>query len=501
MYFTKDTIKTAVRDMRGSADHMLKIWFVLKAMGLSQSQSVLIDTSNSTPFLAKLFKSGNPDGSFFVPFSHTERFATMKSDAARSIIQTNIQRWASSGSVVTVDPTSFLDCSNTSDGLVVRVGRQYPLGLGIGKSGFAREDGQRVNIPILQFAVWYFAQRDITNTDPANIIEQMKSELHLDSSECDLIFATKDIALKFQDNPISDKDLNDICKSAFNEGITIEAQFETKTDYIKRVKNMVTVSEKPTWVNASPEEQLRKLIDAGEKAILLYGPPRTGKTRAIDSIFRRNSDDRCTIQLHEGWGYDNLITAYYPQPDGSFKWVDGALLKALRNNKKVIVLEEVNRTHLSQALGEVFSLIESAYRGSENAIELPNGESLCIPEDVIFFFTMNTIDASTEDVDDALVGRMASVFFPPRIEDLNDMLFTVDVPEKTKENIKTIFNVILQTYPIGHGYFAGVTAHTDVLLYYLSRIRPVLCNHFEAFEPEIISQIDNTVDSLFNAGE
>lgn len=164
------------------------------------------------------------------------------------------------------------------------------------------------------------------------------------------------------------------------------------------------------------------------------------------------------------------------------------------------MLEEVNRTHLSQALGEVFSLIETAYRGENNAIELPNGESIYIPNDVTFFFTMNTIDTSTEDVDDALVGRMASVFFPPRIEDLNEMLSSVGVVSDTRENIKTLFNMILQSYPLGHGYFAGVTSKTDFLRYYVSRIRPVLSNHFDAFEPEILSQIDNTVDSLFNSG-
>ena len=81
--------------MRGAAYHMLKIWFVLKAMGLTKSHSVIIDTSNSTPYLKKLFRSGNENGSFFVPFAHTERFAKMNNDAARSIIQTNIQRWAS----------------------------------------------------------------------------------------------------------------------------------------------------------------------------------------------------------------------------------------------------------------------------------------------------------------------------------------------------------------------------------------------------------------------
>lgn len=40
---------------------------------------------------------------------------------------------------------------------------------------------------------------------------------------------------------------------------------------------MITVSDKPAWINTAPEEQLKDLINQGETAVLLYGPPRTGK--------------------------------------------------------------------------------------------------------------------------------------------------------------------------------------------------------------------------------
>ena len=501
MYFTEQTIINAVHDMRGAADHMLKIWFVLKSMGLSKSNSVIIDTMNSTPYLQKLFKSGYPDGSFFVPFAHTTRFAKMKDDASRSIIQSNIQRWASSGSVVTIDPTGFLSFNNTADGIVVRTGRQYPLGLGHDKAGFARDNGQRVNIPLLQFAIWYFAQTDLADTDSRTITNRMKSELNLDDSECELIFINKDIPMEFQNTPITDKQLSEICDNAFTAPLTLEAKLETSIDYIKRVKNMVTVSEKPAWITISPEEQIKELVEQGERAILLYGPPRTGKTRAIDMLFERKSNDRCTIQLHEGWGYENLVMGFFPDKDGVFDWKEGAILHALHTSKKIIVLEEVNRTRLSQALGEVFSLLETAYRGEEHAIELPDGGRLFVPEDTIFFFTMNTIDASTEDIDDALIGRMASVNFPPRVEDLNSILVSAGVDDITREKIKTVFNSILAAYPLGHGYFTNIKATSNFMRFYLSRIRPVLCNHFEAFKPEVVAQIDNIVDTLFNTGD
>ncbi|MFX7973046.1 AAA family ATPase, partial [Acinetobacter baumannii] len=87
----------------------------------------------------------------------------------------------------------------------------------------------------------------------------------------------------------------------------------------------------------------------------------------------------------------------------------------MRAEAKVIVLEEANRTQLSQALGEVFSLLENAYRGGKFAIKLRSNKSLSVSPDTMFVFTMNTLDNSTEEVDDALLGRVASVEFPPRV--------------------------------------------------------------------------------------
>ena len=132
MFISERTIKQAVLQIRGTANHLLKIWFVLKMMGMDEKTGVIVDTGNSTPAIKRLFSCGAPDRSFYIPFSHTPRFAFMKSDASRSIIQTTLQRWATSGSVVTCDPSSFLKIVNEGDKLEVRPGRQYPLGLGHG---------------------------------------------------------------------------------------------------------------------------------------------------------------------------------------------------------------------------------------------------------------------------------------------------------------------------------------------------------------------------------
>ena len=498
MYISNQTIKQAIHNTRGTANHLLKIWFVLKYMGLDDHTEVKIDTANSTPALKRLFGCGAPDGSFYVPFSHTSRFAFMKSDASRSIIQTTLQRWASSGSVVTCDPSSFLQIGTDSDGkLCVRTGRQYPLGLGHGKNGFALADEQRVNISAESFAVWLFAQEDIGAKSIDDLVGDMIHLLHLSSAEFKTIFVRTHVEMQTQASPITNNDLYDICKHAFDTEPTIEEIIEPTDNYIRRIKNMVTISERPSWMQTAPENQLKALIENGENAILLYGPPRTGKTRAIDNIVNRTDAQRVSVQLHEGWGYENLVLGMFPtETAGTFEWRKGAVLHAIESGKKYIVLEEINRTNISQALGELFSLIEPAYRGESNAITLPNGESVFIPEDTVIFMTMNTIDASTEDVDDDLIGRVASVYFPPRIEDLDSILISRAIETETSEKIKEVFNNIQASYPLGHGYFANYHGG-DFRQYYLARIRPVLANHFDSYKPEVLLQIDNAVDALF----
>ena len=68
MYISKDTLKQAMQDLQGKADHMIKIWLVLKQMGLTPTNSVYIDTKNSSSALKTLFRSGSSDGRFCIPF-------------------------------------------------------------------------------------------------------------------------------------------------------------------------------------------------------------------------------------------------------------------------------------------------------------------------------------------------------------------------------------------------------------------------------------------------
>lgn len=506
VFVNRATLRLAIEKLCGTAGHLLKIWLTLKHMGLSPGAApVEVDTSNSTPSLQRLFSFGAPDGGFYIPFAHTPRYLTMKHDASRSIVQTTIQRWATSGSVVTCDPTEFLDISaGEGTKLQVSPARRYPFGLGNGESGFALKDGTRVSLPIMSFAVWYGRKSPIPeDADPGSfLIEQMLQELRISPAEKAVIFVDDDISIGTLATPLTDEEIFALCQPYIDgkREATIKLNEEDFSNYSRRVRSMVSGLNLPAWLRTSPEETVRELLGVGATAILLYGPPRTGKTRVIDTIVPRDSSSRCTIQIHDGWGYDHLVEGFKPDDGGNWLWKDGPLKQAILNGKNFIVLEEINRTLISQALGEVFSLIEESYRGEPNGIMLRSGNKFSIPKNVVFLMTMNTVDKSTEDIDDALLGRVAAVEFPPRPEDLNQMLTTNGVPVGIRNQLAELFAEILRVYPLGHGYFSALKGdinNAKVIRYYKTRVRPVLVNFFGDLKRQELAKLDNLVDEMF----
>ncbi len=503
-YVDQRTLSAAVSQLKGTANVFFRIWLLLKRMGFTRDNPVEVTTVNCDEPLREIFWYG--DTSYlFTPFTETPSDWKMKIDGGRSIIQTNIRQWADKTGTKT---PSFLDVrekERSGDGrtrtkpLIVRAEENYPVGLGLNESGFAVRDGTRVSVPTLALAVWIGRRKPIPDdADPKRfLVEHMTSKLKISTAEAAAVLVDEPFEISCAADPLSDTEMKTICDGSIAGAVRNVALADTPEQNRERIQTVQTINGRPSWLNSNPGETLNATLQTGAKAILLYGPPRTGKTRAIDLLKARTDTDRITIQIHDGWDYEQLIQGLFPKLDSTFEWRLGQLAQAVQDGKKFIVLEEINRTLISQSLGEVFSLIEDGYRGEENAITLRSGAPFHIPNDVVFVMTMNTIDKSTEDVDDALLGRFACIEFPSRVEDLSTMLEAKGVEQAERDKICRVFGQIQEVYPLGQGYYASYSPNTDPLLYYRTRIRPVLSNHLDGHNDDALGMIDNLVDEVF----
>ena len=103
-------------------------------------------------------------------------------------------------------------------------------------------------------------------------------------------------------------------------------------------------------------EALAKALASGDN-ILLAGPTGTGKTFALHQVVQAMDAFLVTIEGKEGLTDLDFIGAILPQEDGTRKWIDGPLLRAMRQailEPVLLFLDEVNRiprAHLNILLG------------------------------------------------------------------------------------------------------------------------------------------------------
>lgn len=501
-YVDGPTLRKACAELPGTSGTFMFCWFALKAKGLTEENPVVIDTTNTTEGLKRLWSWGEPTGKLLFPLSAKSRFRTYAPDSSRSVVQTNVKQWCV-GSGATTNPGKWLDIRQNEDKTyTVSLRHGYGDHLGQGVEGFASADGLSVSIPLLAFAIWYGRQTAIPDgTEPEGfLIKDMLEKLHISRVERECVFRDKPLSgPSYRDTPLTDGEIYELLKedSAVNHD-TIEEP-ETPAQHIERIGTMQTVSGEYAWLDYDPEAKFQDAVDSGERAIVLVGAPRTGKSRAVRRYAESkglNEKDVTIIQLHDGWTYNHLMLGQTITKDGSVDWEKGPLLKAIEEKRPFIVLEEANRTRLSEALGELFQALEPAYR--DKPLRLANGEDLVVSPDTTFIFTMNDVDKSTEDIDDALLGRCAVIGFRPRVEALIDMLEDKGIDAGLSSDIRRFFKRVTEEYPLGQGYFAALPDHADVKAvtdYYVTRIRPVLESHFSS-EPAVLSGLDKSFDEI-----
>lgn len=555
-------IAKASRQLFGTGSSESLVFFVLKAEGASSTSWVRV-TSSETPPKGLLAVAGQPDGfadwikrnasrlkpsgsgaaaldgipsppgkrgtlddySLFFPITDERQFMLRKGDANRNAVYSNLvggrgesnrQREGSRDDIYEIrDPES-------GNGKEVRL-----------KSGYAfaafRYYGSTpdtpMRIPLQAFAVWLARLASWrTAPDMQTLVSEAVQKLHLTPEERRLLF---DEEAAF---PLDEKswaptfDLEQYCAalclpdaSLAVPPVPISESYKqlTKAEWDFRA---VAFGLREQTAMHDPITVAERVIAAGERNLLLVGPPRTGKSHAAEEIAAKylrvpqkslKNDRRFTqVQFHHAWTYGDFVRKLVPTPSAKggleFKYVGGAFLKhcnSCPNGPSVFVIEEINRAPLAQVFGEAFHAIDKGYRGTP--ISLPgsvDGEeasTLTIPEELLLIATANDLDRSTVAVDYAFLGRCAVVECPARLDAVLSILSGAEGwNAATAERFVLLLRGLQEQtgYPVGHAFFYSFVKPDDVALWYRTRLRPALTEYLTRYKTDELRQADLLVE-------
>lgn len=244
-------------------------------------------------------------------------------------------------------------------------------------------------------------------------------------------------------------------------------------------------------------KNISDLLTTGNKAVILWGPPGTGKTYESEQVVKEllevkegeNFEEKYLfskgymnrnekgyyeiVQFHPNYTYQDFIGGISPKlrgnnvsyelREGIFKkFCDTANKDENKNKKFIFIIDEINRAELSAVFGELLYALE--YRGKP--INLPHFKSpFTIPSNVYIIGTMNNVDKSLVTFDLALRRRFGFFKLMPKLEVIKDVLSEVideeslskyyDKCEKLNKNIVTNLD-LGENYQIGQAYFLKI---------------------------------------------
>lgn len=241
-----------------------------------------------------------------------------------------------------------------------------------------------------------------------------------------------------------------------------ETQDSNKTTLNDYRDQVATVIDKDKFERYTFDEKLNdKLLRTArrDKALLLSGTPGGGKTTWARYLAYQLTDKAVTsdriemIQFSASTSYSNFMEGFSANEKGYFELTKSVCLRlcdrAIRDkdNTYVLVIDEINRCKVADALGEFLNMVEA--RGEY--VRTNNGIMTTMPDNIIIIATMNTFDSGASELPYALRTRFAEYEITGQDVDIRKLVkgkgisdeladVAVKIWEMIKEINKFIFN-------------------------------------------------------------
>lgn len=176
--------------------------------------------------------------------------------------------------------------------------------------------------------------------------------------------------------------------------------------------------------------------------LLFTAPPGTGKTTAAialaNTILGEKESDRLTLMsFNQATEYSDIVSGLRQDKNGIWKNMNGTFKDVCtqaekdKEQKYIIVLDEINRGNTLAALGEYLTAMSKI----GEKIVCNTGETIVMPSNVYIVATMNTVDSSVTKLDAALRDRFAIV-------EMKATVFTVESIRGDREDTPDLKDAI-----------------------------------------------------------
>ncbi|WP_433524061.1 AAA family ATPase [Nocardia pseudovaccinii] len=153
----------------------------------------------------------------------------------------------------------------------------------------------------------------------------------------------------------------------------------------------------PRKLAGSADVDVLRTMRAGEVPVLLYGPPGTGKTSLIEAAF----GDLLTMQGDGDTTVADFVGEYTQAPDGTFVFVHGPLVRAMREGR-VLFVDDATLIAPS-----VLSCVYPAMDGRREIVIKANGGEVITAEPGFYICAGHNPGVHGATLSDALASRFA----------------------------------------------------------------------------------------------